>query len=508
MAEGPVSRPRRVSLLALLAVVALPYIGRAVATADGAEVVSESLGLFVQGGPGFGRMPPADASTPEVAPAHHSKYGLFPSLVPLPGLGAAWLVRRGIGAAGVDAVTAFTWSAGVLLAGLAFGWLVRVLRPDATGPWEAAFVAGTFLWPYAADSFVEPFAAAGLASGAALLLAGREPSVAAVPWAGACLLKPILWATTPVLILAFVLDDRTHRAGGRALRAMGTFAAALCLHAAANRLLYGSFFATGYGDEMLRFTTPIGTGLFGLLLSPGRGLLLFAPVVVAGVVGLRVAPRAALWLCAGAPLLHLLVVARWWSWEGGTAWGPRHLLPVLPLLAAPAALVAAGAVRAAFVAGALVNLPGVLIAPGAWDGYAEALRPPAGVAWPAAGPLRVSTIPSLAPVVGHAWLAARNVGGVELSRPWLAGGVTEGGPPPDAAASVSPWWLRRALGLPAVSPMVPRLLVRSAAGYLGRGETARALPWLREAVRLSPADPDAARLLAWAEGPGRGPAAH
>lgn len=508
MAESPASRPGRFSLLALLAVVALPYIGRAVATADGAEVVSESLGLFVQGGPGFGRMPPADASAPEIAPPHHSKYGLFPSLLPLPGLGAAWPVRRVIGAAGVDALTALTWSAGVLLAGLAFGWLVRALKPDATGPWEAAFVAGTFLWPYAADSFVEPFAAAGLASGAALLLSGRPPSFAAVPWAGACLLKPILWATTPVLLFVIVLDARPSRDGGRALRAMGILAAALCLHIAANRLLYGSFFEAGYGDEMLRFTTPIGAGLFGLLLSPGRGLLLYAPVVLAGVLGLRVAPRAAVWLCAGVPLLHLIVVARWWSWEGGTAWGPRHLLPVLPLLAAPAALVAAGAVRAAFVAGALVNLPGVLIAPGAWDGYAEALRPPVGVVWPVAGPVRVSTIPALAPVVGHAWLAVRNVAGVELSRPWLTGGVTEGGPPPDAAASVSPRWLRRVLGLPAVSPMVPRLLVRSAAGYLGRGETARALPWLKEAVRLSPGDPDAARLLAWAEGPGREPAAH
>ncbi|HQQ78015.1 MAG TPA: hypothetical protein PLB01_11730, partial [Thermoanaerobaculia bacterium] len=85
-------------------------------------------------------------------------------------------------------------------------------------------------------------------------------------------------------------------------------------------------------------------------------------------------------------------------------------------------------------------------------------------------------------------------------------GVTEGTPPPDAAASVSPWWLRRVLGLPAVPPMVPRLLVRSAAGYLGRGETARSLPWLREAVQLSPRDPDAARLLAWAEGRGSPPA--
>ncbi len=507
MAEGRISSRRRLSLLALCVAVMLPFVGRSVTTSDGAEVVSEALGLFVGGGFGYGRIPPLDGpgSTPEMAPPHHAKYGLFPSLLPLPWLGAAWPLRRTVGAAGVDALTAFTWAGGVTLAGLAFGWLVRVLRKDATGPWEAALVAGTFLWPYAAESFVEPFAAAGLAAGAALLLSGRSPSVAALPWAAACLLKPILWATAPVFALAIVLDSRSVRAGAAALRALGVFGTALCLHAAANRLLYGSFFEAGYGAEILRFTTPVGAGLFGLLFSPGRSLFLYAPVVVAGLAGLRRAPRAAVLLCAGAPLLHLLVVARWWSWEGGTAWGPRHLLPVLPLLAAPAALVTAQAVRAAFLAGAIVNLPGVLVASGSWDGYVELLRPPAGAVWAAAGPVRVSTIPSLAPIVGHAWLAARNVVGVEMRAPWLAGGVTEGAPPPDAAASVSPWLLRRAMSLPPIRPMIPRLLVRSAAGYLARGEASKALPWAREAVRLAPADPDAARLLAYAEAPaGRG----
>jgi hypothetical protein len=54
--------------------------------------------------------------------------------------------------------------------------------------------------------------------------------------------------------------------------------------------------------------------------------------------------------------------------------------------------------------------------------------------------------------------------------------------------------------------MIPRLLVRSAAGYLAREEAAKALPWAREATRLSPADPDAARLLAYAEAQVRGAA--
>lgn len=492
-------RSRRSPILALVVAVALPFIGRSVTTSDGAEVVAESLGPFVQGHLGFGRIPAAGASTPESALPAHSKYGLYASFLPLPTLGPAWLLRRMIGASGVDALTALTWSFGTALAALAFGALVRALRPGATGPWEVAFVAGTFLWPYAADSFVEPFAAAGLAAGAAIVLSGRPGAAAAVPWAAACLLKPILWVTVPVFFLAFALDARRAHAASGMLHALGIFTAVLCLHGLGNFALYGSLLETGYGAEILRFTTPLGDGLFGLLLSPGRSIFLYAPVAAVGVLGLSRAPRPAKILCAGTPLLLLVVVARWWSWEGGTAWGPRHLLPVLPLLVAPAALVSARVVRAAFVAGAFVNIPGVLISPGGWDGYAERLRPPAGVSWPAAGPVRVATIPALSPISGHAWLAARNLAGIELPKAWLEAGASEGDPPPTAAESVSPWLVRRAMGLPRLSPMVPRLLVRSAAGYLARGEAAKAVPWAREATRLSPADPDAARLLAYAE---------
>jgi hypothetical protein len=493
-----IARARRGPLLALLVAVALPYIGRSVSTSDGAEVVSESLGLFVQGSFGYGRMPAAAAVAAATEPPH-SRFGLFPSLVPLPALAAGRAARGIAGTPGLETLVACTWSCGVLLAGLAFGVLVRALRADATGPWEAAFVAGTFLWPYAAESFMEPFAAAGIAFGAARVLAGSRGADAALPWAAACLLKPILWATAPVLVLALAVGSAPPRTAAPALRALATFAAVLCLQGAANVVLYGSFLESGYGEEVLRFTTPLGAGLAGLLLLPGRSLFLYAPAVLAGLAGLRGRSRAVVVLCGAAPLLHLLAVARWWSWEGGTAWGPRHLLPVLPLVVAPAVFVAAGAVRALFLAGALVNVWGVLVAPGSWDGYAESLRPPAGAAWPAAGPVRVATVPALSPVRGHAWLAARNLLGLELAKPWLARGAAETRPAPGAKETVSPWLLRRATGLPALAPLIPRLLVRSAAGYIARGEEARALPWLREALLLAPRDPDALRLLAYVE---------
>lgn len=492
-------RSRRAPILLLLVAVALPFIGRSVTTVDGAEMVSESLGLFVQGHFGLGRMPPADASAPESAPPFHSKYGLFPSLLPLPTLGPAWWLRAFIGAEAVDALIGLTWFFGVFLAGLAFGSLVRALRPDATGPWEAAFVAGTFLWPYAAESFVEPFAAAGLACGAALALSGRSRTAAAVPWAAACLLKPILWITVPVLVLVLALAARQARAAREVWRALGVFGLALCLQGAANFALSGSLLETGYGAEVFLFTTPLGDGLFGLLLSPGRSVFLYAPVTAVGLLGLSRVPRPAAVLCAGVPLLQLVVFAQWCSWEGGDAWGPRHLLPVLPLLIAPAVLVGTRAVRAAFLAGALFNIPGVLVSSGTWDAYAERIQPAAGAAWPATGLMRVTTVPALSPLLGHSWLAARNVLGLDVPRPWAPSGFGGGETPPDAASSVSPWLVRRVLGLPAIPPFVPRLLVHSASGDLARGRSERALRWAREALRLSPDDLDARRLVAIAE---------
>ena len=477
--------------------VSAAFIGRAVISSDGAEVLSEALGILVAGEASFGRLPSAEAAAAGV-PATHSMYGLAPSLVALPLLAAAWPFRGGLGPACLDAVAALTWAAGAALCAWGFALLVRALDSSASWLWAPAFLAGTFLWPYAADSFMEPLAGAALAAGGAILLA-KGPSHAgraALLWAAACLLKPVLWLTAPVLVLAAALQ--AGRRAAPVLRILGALAAVLALQLAANAAR-GSGWRAGYGEFALRFSNPLAAGLYGLVLSPGKGVLLYAPVLVAAAFGVRRLGLAAKTLLLGAPLVHILVVARWSWWEGGSAWGARLLLPVLPLACAAAVLAPRRLAVGALAAGAVLNLPGVLVSAGSWIGYAESLRPPAGAVWAAAGPVRVATIPSLAPIVGHTWLAARNIVGVEMRAPWLTGGAREGAPPPDAAASVSPWLLRRAMGLPPIRPMIPRLLVRSAAGYLARGEASKALLWVREAVRLAPADPDAARLLASAQ---------
>ncbi len=64
-----------------------------------------------------------------------------------------------------------------------------------------------------------------------------------------------------------------------------------------------------------------GTGIAGLLVSPGRGLLWFAPLAIVGaVVGLR---SHAWRFVAGGLVLQLVAMALFFKWHGGQAFGPR-----------------------------------------------------------------------------------------------------------------------------------------------------------------------------------------
>lgn len=105
--------------------------------------------------------------------------------------------------------------------------------------------------------------------------------------------------------------------------------------AAANQARFGSILATGYGGEAGRFTTPLAEGLRGLLVSPGRGLLVYFPLALVALFAwprlLRRAPVPAL-LAAGGTLVFLALYAPWHGWDGGWTWGPRFFVPLVPLL--------------------------------------------------------------------------------------------------------------------------------------------------------------------------------
>lgn len=483
------------------ALLAASFVGRAVISSDAAEAISDTFGLLVSGELGAATTPPA-ALDDRSSYAFKSHYGVFPSLLLVPFTALPWAFRRFLGGTGLDAGIALTWTAGALLATLACHRLMRVLKPGASPYWAPVFLGSTFLWAYAADSFFETFAATGLAFSAAEILDGRRegpwraPVVAASLFAGAALLKPVLWISAPALVLGAALAWRGRAdASRRAAILVALLAGGLAVAWGASALRFGAGANFGYGGEALRFTNPLLSGTFGLLLSPGRGLIFYAPLAVIGLVRLfRGVPSSVLALCAGVPLALVLTVARFEGWHGGSAWGPRHLLPVLPLLAAPAVLASRKVSIAGALAGFAVNSLGVLVAAGAWISWVELIRPPAGASWPTSGADVVSEIPALSPIRGHAFFLARSAG-LRIASPAARLGAAEPGAPFPAAVYLSPRVLRAALGLPPVTPMSPAILHRIGVAYVLRGRPAEALPFLREAAALDPSRAGVRELL-------------
>src|SRR5207247_10839248 len=70
---------------------------------------------------------------------------------------------------------------------------------------------------------------------------------------------------------------------------------------------------------------PLRDGLAGLLVSPGRGLFVYSPVLLFSLWGFlrmwRDGPAAFQPLAVGVVLV-VLVVSKWFLWWGGHSWGP------------------------------------------------------------------------------------------------------------------------------------------------------------------------------------------
>jgi hypothetical protein len=114
-----------------------------------------------------------------------------------------------------------------------------------------------------------------------------------------------------------------------------------------NAVAFGSPVENSYGPRLWQWASLIG--LPGSLISPSRGLLVYSPFLIAGLlaIGQRALRREPLWLFALAVFVGTWVVhGTYIGWTGSWSYGNRYLLETVPILASGFALAwAAGGER-------------------------------------------------------------------------------------------------------------------------------------------------------------------
>jgi hypothetical protein len=277
----------------------------------------------------------------------------------------------------VGGLTALSSTTAAALAVVAFyhAALAAGARPASATSWSLVLGGATVLWPYASTLYAEAWQAAAFTGAAALLLnartnpirASRNVWLAAALLAIAVLTKPTSILFTPGFLAAAALDRErplADRAKLLAALASGIGAAAL-IHLAWNAYRFGDAFDFGYAWGEMIPQQPVRTfaladvprGLMVLLASPGKSLFFWAPATLLSIFAVRgfyARQRAAAIGIAVSFGLGLLAFAAYAFPEGGYANGPRHLVPIVPLLLLPAAAAPVETPRAALgVCGAI-----------------------------------------------------------------------------------------------------------------------------------------------------------
>jgi hypothetical protein len=94
-------------------------------------------------------------------------------------------------------------------------------------------------------------------------------------------------------------------------------------------------FRTTHANAAVHFQSGAALrGIPGLLVSPGRGLFVYSPVLLFALLGAVLGWRKALYRwCFIAAVAYIIVVANGDQWYGGESFGARKLTDIIPLLA-------------------------------------------------------------------------------------------------------------------------------------------------------------------------------
>ncbi|MCB9591401.1 MAG: glycosyltransferase family 39 protein [Sandaracinaceae bacterium] len=239
------------------------------------------------------------------------------------------------------------------------------------------------------------------------------------------------------------------------------FAPMLALWLGYNYVRYGQLLELGYAsgrDLTLGFATPLYSGLHGLLLSPGKSIFVYAPLLLLLPFGLvRMWRRhRALLVYAAIPVVFLFVtMGMWWSGLGDWGWGPRLVVPTYPLLFLGLLYVLERkgwrwktAIVSLAALGIVVNFLGIIIDHSHYIGVTGITQ----------GGLQIHRlqnlvrddlvivhfVPEFSPPIGHGWLLDRYLSGAEWTDeswyPWRTIGIPAWQPHSEPAPRVLNHW--------------------------------------------------------------------
>lgn len=270
----------------------------------------------------------------------YSTFPLLPSLAQVPGV----LVLAALGPQrylfALPLITQLAPAAFAALTCVLFYSLSRHLgvsrRSAATA--TAILALATPMWVYARRPYGETIEAATVLAFVTACLGLRDRATVGAALlvglsGGLCILAN-LDLSLGVVAAVLVLFARSVplRAFPWLVAGMAPFAALLMAY---NQARWGNPFDSGMEPFYGIPREQIGWGLWGLLASPGKSLLLYAPPVLLGLIGwprlARIRPGAAA-ILAATVVPPMLQAARDPAWSGGWCWGPRLWVFSLPVL--------------------------------------------------------------------------------------------------------------------------------------------------------------------------------
>jgi hypothetical protein len=212
---------------------------------------------------------------------------------------------------------------------LIFGWLIELYKPDPAVIFlvTLATFLGTPIWFYARTLFTEPYLLLFTTASYGFALRRKSALISGVFIGLGMLMKPP-FAILLLPLFAMYLARRDFRA---ALLFVVPICVSLLVILSLNNAMFGSPWEASQDWQQ----GSLLSGAKGLLFSRKYGLLITAPIFFAVVAAwpsfFRTHTHDAIVLGSGFGL-YFVLFSMYATWNGGTCYGPRYLVPVLPLL--------------------------------------------------------------------------------------------------------------------------------------------------------------------------------